>query len=103
MSLKNIRNSFDTRSTNHQGNLLAVVLCFSVALTSVVLGLTESGDARQLLFGLATIAAVLGFILGLVWLNAKEIYFSENPEEFIKDPMKAARDAIGGAKRKSSR
>lgn len=33
----------------------------------------------------------------------QEIYFSENPEEFIKDPMKAARDAIGGAKRKSSR
>lgn len=98
MSLRNIRNSYDTRSTNHQGNLFLVAFSFFTALLGLFFGLMEDGVGQTVCFAVAAVAAALGLILGLVWLNAKDVYFSENPEEFVREPAKIAADAIKRAK-----
>lgn len=99
--LKNIRNSYDCRSTNHHGNLFAVAFCFAVAIFGLIVGLTENGDARSVCIGVAAVSGVFAFILGVIWLDARQIYFSENPEDLPRDPQVQAREVIERARRMS--
>ncbi|MFK4705948.1 hypothetical protein ABIC83_002787 [Roseateles asaccharophilus] len=101
MMFKNIRNSYDARSTNHHGNLFLTLLVLGVAAATGVFAWLETGDARQVLGVLAALLGACGLFLGLMWLNAKDTYFSENPEELHRDPEVQARELIERARRMS--